>query len=126
MQRLTDKFTSCVLAWSQAFVVTGGGVKAEKWSTAHILWWSRTRRPSATSWWIIWRAKIFGDNSFVTHDEQKITTLHEVSWMRPACPTQSAPCDRVGHAATFPVFEGWPLWIAHFVAPGVAQNKNPT
>jgi hypothetical protein len=25
-------------------------------------------------------------NIFVTHDEQKITTLHEVSWMRPRVP----------------------------------------
>jgi hypothetical protein len=25
-------------------------------------------------------------NIFVTHDEQKITTLHEVLWMRPRVP----------------------------------------
>jgi hypothetical protein len=60
---------------------------------------------------------------FHTHDEQKsLRCMRSHGCVRVS--HQLRPCDRVGHAATFPVFGGWPLWIAHFVAPGVAQNKN--
>jgi hypothetical protein len=42
--------------------------------------------------------------SFVTHDEQKSLRCMR-SYGRVSHPLR--PCDRVGHAATFPVFGGW-------------------
>ena len=44
--------------------------------------------------------------SFVTHDEQKsLRCMRSYGCVRVSLPLR--PDDRVGHAATFPVFGGW-------------------
>ena len=44
--------------------------------------------------------------SFVTHDEQKsLRCMRSYGCVRVSLPLR--PDDRVGHAATFPVFRGW-------------------
>jgi hypothetical protein len=91
--------------WELGTLATDNIVRPEKERTTTTLWFYLLPWDGVSGWTI---SKSY-DVDPPTHDEQKsLRCMRSHGCVRVSHPLR--PCDRVGHAATFPVFGGW-FWV---------------